>query len=81
MIKKIPAMIKVNPNRMWPFGFHASLRIISEGPTVSLPNAFANEARNAALEVLWLIPPEPRRNPAPARINNIPSKAEISGGW
>jgi hypothetical protein len=43
-----------------------------------LPIASAAEASTAAFEVLLLMPPEPRRKQAPARMNNIPSIAKKS---
>jgi hypothetical protein len=73
-----PAKIIASPSKTWPFGFHASFLNISEGPIVFLPIASAVEASTAALEVFLLIPPEPRRKQAPARMNNIPSIAEKS---
>ena len=45
---------------------------------VFFPIAPAAEASTAAFEVLLLMPPEPRRKQAPARMNNIPSTAKKS---
>lgn len=73
--KKIPAITKISPSRANPFGFHASLSRISEGPMMSpLEIPFAAEAIIAALRVFRLIPPEPRSSRRPESIARIPSK-------
>lgn len=73
--KKIPAITKISPSRANPFGFHASLSKISEGPMMSpLEIPFAAEAIIAALRVFRLIPPEPRSSRRPESTARIPSK-------
>ena len=73
-------MTKINPNRLKPFGFQASLLYVSDGPITSLPIAFAAAAVVAALLVVSLIPPEPRRNKAPKIMKVTPSRNEASAG-
>jgi hypothetical protein len=58
---------------MNPFGFHASLLNISDGPMISFPNALAAAANIAALWLARFIPPEPRKNKTPKIMNIIPS--------
>jgi hypothetical protein len=73
--KKIPAITRISPTRVNPFGFHASLSKISEGPIVSpLDIPFAAEAIIAALRVFRLIPPEPKSSRRPKSVANTPSK-------
>lgn len=79
--KKIPAMVMISPSRIDPFGFHASLSKISEGPMMSpLEYPFAAEANIAALRVFRLMPPEPRSNKRPTSVASTPSKNEAVPG-
>jgi len=58
-----------------PFGFHASLLNISEGPMVCLPEtALAVAASIAAWRVARFIPPEPRKSKMPRITKMIPSR-------
>jgi len=76
----IPVIIKIHPVRVKPFGFHASLLYISEGPTTSLLNAFAFAANIAADRLPVPIPPEPSKSKAPEAMKIIPSRNEASAG-
>ena len=72
--KNAPPPIKTNPNRTWPFGFHASFLKISEGPITSLCEiAFAAEASIAAFWLLRVMPPEPINTRKPTKMRKMPS--------
>lgn len=77
--RNISVISKISPIRTKPFGFHASLSRISEGPMKSLSEiAFAVEASIAAARLVLLIPPEPRSAIRPKSVVRRPSKNKAS---
>lgn len=79
--RNTPVRIRTSPKRVWPFGLHASLLKISEGPIASLSEiALAAEASTAAFWLAGPIPPEPMRISRPERTRRMPSMNAASAG-
>lgn len=79
--RSIPVIIRSNPNRVNPRGFHASLLYTSDNPTVLFPViASAVAARSAAALLARFIPPDPRRNKMPRGNENYSLKKWTSSG-
>ena len=73
------AMIRTRAVRKCPLGFHASLFMISFGPTVSLPDtALAAEDSTVAPKVHPVSPPYPMKNRTPIMSSNTPSTNKAS---
>jgi hypothetical protein len=72
---KTPASTRISPKRAKPLALQASLRIISQGLTVSESlTAEAVAARIAALTLHKFNPPLPSRDMKPNRNDTTPSK-------